>query len=75
MISLRTGVLSTDSTRTAHFWYRDKSGVTLRLCDADSESDAPEPRHTRGRCAICDACKFMFADDVSAGRNLFEIEA
>ena len=73
LLPIWTGVLGNDPERVTHFWYRDASGVALRLCDGDTPADTPEPEREPDTCTPCTACKSIYVDDIVNGRTVLDI--
>ena len=74
LLPIWTGVLAGDPGRVTHFWYRDISGVALRLCDGDTSGDAPDPEHEPNVYVPCPVCKDIYVDDIVNGRAFLDIQ-
>ncbi len=74
LIPIWTGVLPDDLGRVTHFWYRDISGVALRLCDGDTSVDAPDPEHELNVYVPCPVCKAIYVDDIVNARAVLDIQ-
>lgn len=70
-----TGVLEDFEPHTIHFWYRDASGVALRLCDGDTVSTAPEPASEYCHFLPCETCENLYVNDLTTGACRLELLA
>ena len=66
-------VMPHEDAPALHLWYRDATAVPLRLCDGDTQEDAPEPKHAAGCPTVCAECIQVYLTDQACGERRIKI--
>lgn len=70
-----TGALQDYEPHTIHFWYREETGIALRLCDGDTDAVATEPVSEYCHFLPCETCEKLYVDDLTTGACRLELLA